>query len=342
MPELQNRSEHLPPVILNNSGDVRTVGMEIEFAGLQLEEAAEIIKSCYGGKIEKQHRYHYDIVETRYGQFEVELDARILKKMAVNDSFRKFGIEIDEQKLMESVEDILDKVAMTIVPLEIIMPPVKIREMEAMEELRRQLQIHRAEGTGTSWVHAFGMHINIETPDLNTQTLLNYLRAFLLVYPWLLKRLKVDISRRISPFVDPFSTSFTEMILDVDYSPDRQQLIEDYLSFNPTRNRPLDMMPIFAMLDENKVQAAIKGEKNKPRPTFHYRLPNSRIDDPDWSFLKEWNHWLIVEKLASDEEMIHKLSRLYLMRKDKTIVSFNREWVKTIDILLDPDEQIKT
>ena len=26
----------------------------------------------------------------------------------------------------------------------------------------------------------------------------------------------------------------------------------------------------------------IEGQKVKPRPTFHYRLPNSMIDEPEW------------------------------------------------------------
>lgn len=342
MTKLKDKTEYLPPILNDSDGSPRKVGLEIEFAGMELEEAARIIQSCYGGEIMEKHRYHFDVNDTSLGNFEVELDARILKKMAVNNSFRKMGMNIDEQKLMESVEDVLDKVAKTFVPLEIIMPPVAIENLEKMERLRRELQHHRAEGTKVSWVNAFGMHINIESPNLKTTTLLSYLRSFMLIYPWLLDRLKVDFSRRISPFVDPFPNAYTEMVLDVDYNPDSKCLIEDYLEFNSTRNRPLDMMPIFAMLNNKRVTEVMEGEKNKPRPAFHYRLPNSRIDDTDWSFLEEWHYWLVVENLANDDEMIRRLSKLYLMRKDKILVSFNKEWAETVGILLDLDEKNET
>lgn len=82
----------------------------------------------------------------------------------------------------------------------------------------------------------------------------------------------------------------------------------------------------------------MKGSKNDPRPAFHYRLPNSRIDDPGWRFEDEWNLWLEIEKLAGDKEMLHKLSRLYVIRKKETILSFHKEWANTVTILLDFDE----
>jgi len=93
------------------------------------------------------------------------------------------------------------------------------------------------------------------------------------------------------------------------------------------------------MLNNELITPVMEGEKNDPRPTFHYRLPNSRIDDPEWRFADEWNHWLAVEKLVSNNEMFEKLSRLYLLRRDETVISFRKEWAKTLEILLDLDDQ---
>ena len=42
------------------------------------------------------------------------------------------------------------------------------------------------------------------------------------------------------------------------------------------------------------------------RPTFHYRLPNCRVDEPDWRIAHEWNAWVTVEALAADEDALHK------------------------------------
>ncbi len=328
----------LPPTPNNKAGNQRCVGLELEFAGIKIEEAAKIIQSLYGGKIEKEHRYHFQIIDTEFGDFTVELDARILKKMASENIFEKWGIKIDEKTVRKSIEDVVDKLAKTVVPLEVVMPPVQIKKLHRLEELRNELQKNKAEGTGTSLVHAFGMHINIESPDLETPTLLRYLRSVVLLYPWLLKVLKIDFMRRVSPFVDPYPPKYVQKILDPSYNPDQQQFIEDYLEFNATRNRVVDMMPIFGLLNAKLIEPVMEGEKNAPRAAFHYRLPNSRIDDADWRFEDEWNHWLAVEKLAEDEEMLRKLSRLYLLRKEETVISFRKEWVETIKILLDLDE----
>jgi hypothetical protein len=327
-----------PSTEKNAQGDQRKVGLELEFAGIEIESAAKIVQSLYGGELHREHRYHFEIKDSELGNFRVELDARILRKMASQDFFSKWGMDLDEESIRKSLEDVVDKLAKTVVPLEVVMPPVPLNELHRLEELRRELQKNRAEGTHTSLVHAFGMHINVESPDLETGTLLRYLRSFIILYPWLLEELEIDFSRRISPFVDSFPQKYVKKILDPSYTPDQEQFISDYVEFNPTRNRPIDMMPIFGMLNEKLIHPVMEGKKNEPRPTFHYRLPNSRINDKDWRFEDEWNHWLEIEKLAEDKEMLHKLCRLYLRRKEETVISFRKEWAQTVIILLDLDE----
>lgn len=328
----------LPPIQHNADGQLRSVGLELEFAGIDPDKTAKIISELFGGEIHKEHRYSIDIVNTSLGDFRVELDARILRKMAQENILSRLGINVEGESIGKSIEDIVDKLARSVVPLEIVMPPIAIDKLHKMEQLRKVLQQNKAEGTHASMVHAFGMHINIEAPDLETSTLLNYLRAFVIVYPWLLVALKIDMTRRLSPFVDPFPDKYVQKILNPEYDPDQNQLIEEYLEYNPTRNRPVDMMPIFGVLNKGLVNPIMKGEKNDPRPTFHYRLPNSRIDDPDWRFEDEWNYWLVVEQLVADDDMLDKLSRLYLFRKKETVISFRKEWAGTVEILLDLDE----
>lgn len=328
----------LPRIVDTNDGKARRVGLELEFAGIEIEKAAEIIQSLFGGRLQKENRYHYEILDTELGNFRVELDARVLRKMASEELFSQWGIELDEETFRRPLEEVVDKLAKTVVPLEIVMPPVPIQKLHRLESLRDKLQKNKAEGTHTSLVHAFGMHINVESPDLRISTLLRYMRSFMILYPWLLQVLEIAFSRRLSPFVDPFPNKYVNKVLDPAYDPDQEQFIEDYLEFNPTRNRPLDMMPIFAMLNEKLLQPVMEGKKNEPRPTFHYRLPNSSIDDPEWRFEDEWNHWLEIEKLAGDEEMLNKLSRLYITRKKETVLAFRKEWATTVTILLDLDE----
>lgn len=328
----------LLPIKVNSQGSPRKVGFELEFAGISIMKTARIVSSLFGGTIKQNNRYDVEIENTELGNFTVELDARMLQTMARQDVFDTSQLNLEEGSIRKSVEEIIDKLAMSVVPIEIVMPPVALSEMYRLEELRRALQENKAEGTKASLVHAFGMHINFEVPDLSIPTLLRYLQAFILVYPWLLTKLEIDFSRRISPFVDPFPEKYVRKVLGLDYKPEKDQFIKDYLEFNPTRNRPLDMMPIFGILNNDLVQEVMEGEKNRPRPTFHYRLPNSRVDDPGWRFEEELKYWMVVEQLAEDREMLQKLSRLYLVRDRDTLLSFHKEWAQTIAILLDLDE----
>lgn len=324
-----------PPVQYNSDGEDRKVGLELEFSGIELHKIAEIIVSIYGGVIIEKHRYHYEVKDTELGTFRVELDARILQKMARQN----MDVTFDEQSIRKSIEDVVDKLAKTVVPVEVVMPPLRVSELEKLEQLRTKLQENKAEGTDTSFVHAFGMHINIEVPELAPVSVLNYLKAFIIVYPWLLNILEINISRKISPFVDAFPDKYSRMVIDPSYQPSFQQMIEDYIEYNNTRNRPLDMMPVFGMINNKLIRKVMEGEKNDPRPAFHYRLPNSRINEPGWRFEEEWNNWLVVERLASDKAMLEKLSRLYLYRRKQKVIAFRNEWAQTISILLGLDEQ---
>ena len=86
-------------------------------------------------------------------------------------------------------------------------------------------------------------------------------------------------------------------------APSLEELIDDYLEFNPTRNRSLDMLPLFQYLDKERIDAVIDDERVKPRPTFHYRLPNCDIDDPGWNLDNSLDTWLQVEQLAFDKKL---------------------------------------
>src|SRR5690606_29497891 len=115
-------------------------------------------------------------------------------------------------------------------------------------------------------------------------TLLAYLRAFFLLYDWLYEESEIPIARKVAPFIHDFPPEYVAHVLNPDYAPNLETLIDDYLRFNPTRNRPLDMLPLFAHLDRERVFAQpVERELVKARPTFHYRLPNSMVDDPKWS-----------------------------------------------------------
>jgi hypothetical protein len=55
----------------------------------------------------------------------------------------------------------------------------------------------------------------------------------------------------------------------------------------------------------------------RPRPAFHYRLPNCRVDDPSWRVAREWNYWIAIEELAADRKRREAMTARYLELRQK-------------------------
>ena len=176
--------------------------------------------------------------------------------------------------------------------------------------------------------------MNPELPDSNAETLLAYLQAFVCLFPWLLKRSEVDWSRRIAPYIDKFGSDYVEHLIAADYAPDRETLIDDYLQFNPTRNRALDMLPAFANVDEKRVRDVVDSNLIKPRPALHYRLPNCLIDEDGWNLDTPWRHWLQVEHLAADDDTRRNMMAAFLDHLDDPIQKLLDDWTKRTETWL--------
>jgi Putative amidoligase enzyme len=302
----------LPPVIHNRAGEVRRAGFEFEFSGLNLEMAAGLVQRVFGGCDVPESTFARRVVDTPYGDVTVEIDSTFLKQKHYERPLRSMGLDLDRLDT-QPLENLLIGVASNMVPFEIGLPPIPVTELEPLEELRRLLHEHRAEGTRASLLYMFGLHINPESPRVDAPTLLNHLRSFILLYPWLEEQIQVDITRRLGPYINSFPPEYARLILAEDYPAMSGRLIADYVRFNPTRNRPLDMLPILACLDRERTLSAIEDPHlTRPRPAFHYRMPNSLIDEPDWRVAREWNTWVIVERLANDTEQLDCLAREYL------------------------------
>jgi hypothetical protein len=110
------------------------------------------------------------------------------------------------------------------------------------------------------------------------------------------------------------------------YSPNRAQLIDDYLDANPTRNRALDMLPLFAYVDESRVRERVQDERIKARPALHYRLPNSEVDRADWNLNTPWNDWLVVERLAAHPARLERLCEAYSDYLNQTLGRIIGDW----------------
>lgn len=304
---------HKPPRETTEDGNLRRVGVEIEFAGVPIEEAVSIVTNLYGGTDDAKSRFEHCIRGTKFGDFRVEIDSKPLIAGKHQRMMSLVGLE--DERTRDAIDHALQRIAQVWIPCEIVAPPVPYTALSELESLRTELCRREARGTRKSVLYGFGFQLNVEVPSRDAETLLRHLQAFLVLYDWLSEVVDVDVTRRIGPFIRPFPLDYRKKVLDPGYAPSIDTLIDDYLLANPTRNRPLDMLPVFATIDAPKVAVAARDFENvRARPAFHYRLPNSLVDDPTWSFATEWNRWIEIERLANDPARMRELEDIFASR----------------------------
>jgi len=287
----------------------RKIGVEIEFSNLKLSKCAQIIHKLYGGEIVQNSRYDYRVKKTSIGEFKLELDAQLLKKLVTDPAYGKISKIFGPH---DELGEIIEKTASFLIPYEVVTPPVAIAKIDLIDRLVEKLRLGGALGTTHAFQYAFGVHLNVEPAIMDFRVVLKIFQAFLMLQLWLERQTEVDITRKISPFIEDFDKKYILLVMNPEYKPNKEHFIKDYLRYNPSRNRALDMLPLFTYWDSKIVRQALPKEKINPRPTFHYRLPNSKIDLFRWSVSDEWKLWEIVEKLALDDKLFSKLQREFI------------------------------
>jgi hypothetical protein len=302
-----------PPRKMNARHELRKVGLEIELANLSLDQVLSLIALVVGGTPEADGPTLGRVSDTRLGTFKAEFDWLALKERRYLRPLEQLGIS-PESGTAQLLEDSVLRVVKEFVPMEIVTPPIPWTRLDELDALWSTLRAAGGEGTRDSLLYAFGLHLNPELPDLEVSTTLDYLRAFLLLEDWIREVSDIDLARRFSPFIRPFPAAYMERVLDPDYRPDWPTFIEDYVTHNPTRNRSLDLLPLFRAInpqlelsDRVDTWYLVQG-----RPTFHYRLPNSELTLPGWSPAVDWNRWVEVERLAEAKKLLSTLSEDYL------------------------------
>lgn len=288
----------MPPWTTTAAGTLRCVGVEIEMNGVGIDKLAATVAGLLGLSTSAKGRYERTLCGDPAGEWEVEVDFRLLKQWGRDDH-------------KNAAEDALKWLAEPWVPLELVSPPLPLDRLGDIERIIDVLRTAGAKGTSDALTNAFGMQLNPEVPAEDAGTLVRYLKAYACLQDWLFERAHVNLARRATPYVDPFPVAYVRMLVAPDYAPDLGTMIDDYLVDNPTRNRALDLMPLFAHLDEPRVRRTTDDPLIKARPTFHYRLPNSEIHRPDWRFADVWNDWLEVERLAADDARLAACCRRY-------------------------------
>jgi len=305
------------PTLNDHKGDERTVGFELEFTGLSLSQASEAVRQALGGDVTKKHKALHLVTVDGLGEFHVELDWSYLKKTA-------------EQNPDADHVTLLRDAASLVVPIEVVCPPIPVTVLHKLDPMVRELRLAGAMGTEDSVLAAFGVHVNAALPALDADTIHRHIKAFSLLQWWLVQAHDVNVSRRITPYVDLYPEAYVRDIINT-RAPDIDRVFDSYLEHNATRNRALDMLPLLAHLDEDRVKKAVDDERIKARPTFHYRLSNCSIDDAQWDLAQSWNLWVVVEKLACQPDLMDQLGKDFIAASRPLLGINEQRWIERVD-----------
>ncbi|MBW4933728.1 amidoligase family protein [Marinobacter sp. F4206] len=314
----------MPDILRTDDGKERRVGIEIELSGLGYDALVNLMARFLGTEPDLQSRYVTKL-DTDLGSFTIELDSDPIKDLDLTDERLPDTI----RELGGQAMEVIDAAAERVVPLEIITPPIPFSEVPRIEALSDKLREEGALGSREAIYYAFGLQLNPELPDLKPATLVRYFQAFAALYEWLKSRHQLDISRKFTTYIEPWSSRYTDLLMEDDYAPDQEQLMRDYLEYNPTRNRALDLLPLFAHLDSELLGQYVDDPRIKSRPTLHYRLPDCDIDNPSWHFSSVWNDWVILEQIASDASQLAELRRLFREKSKINLHNLTHSWLDT-------------
>lgn len=281
--------EHLPAPA-RRDGETRKVGIEVECGGLSEDRLSELVAARFGGHVETTGPYTRKVVGTGIGDVEVLLDTALRDK--VSSEVARAGLDWGR----------------AVIPVEFVTGPVEPSEIPRIDALCDDLARAGAFGTESGVLLGFGVHLNVALRGMEVEDILPALTAFALMEDWMRGRIAIDYSRRILPFVDPYPASLVDRLCDPEIDWTLERLTGVYLSEAASRNHALDALPILKEADPGRVVEAVPQMDHKgARPAWHYRLPDARIDDPDWSIALEWNRWCAVERVAADDHLLGRL-----------------------------------
>jgi Putative amidoligase enzyme len=319
----------LPPRARTVDGRQRRVGVEVEFAELDPQQAAALVVRRFGGAPAQIDPHRCDVRGSTLGDWTIQLDLSFVHKQEPAEEPRDV---LDE--ILGEIRVALGHVGKLLMPNEVAAPPVPFDGLTMLDELVADLRSAGAVGTEGGLLYAFGLHFNPEVASFEPAHLLSVLRAYLLASPWLRAEGDIDTTRRLSSYIDPFPDDYAALVLDPRYAPDLDQFVDDYLDANPSRNRELDLFPLFAHIAPIAFGARIEDRQVRPRPTWHWRLPNSRVGVPGWSILPDWNRWVAVERLAEDAPRLAALARLHRDRRAEGMpdlyLAESRAWIEPL------------
>ncbi|NVO26150.1 hypothetical protein HJ526_01845 [Donghicola sp. C2-DW-16] len=285
------------PAPVTVQGAERHIGVEVEFADLTEEQAAKVLVETLGGSAECTVDNDWLVRGSEIGDIQVYLDTvyRTAEKSVLRDVGLKLGREV--------------------IPVELVTDPLAFDQLPVLDRALNALRDAGAKGSGDGWYYGFGVHLNIEVEGHSPADVLRPLLAYALIEDWMRVALPIDPSRTVLPWTDPYPTALVEELILLGVEPSAKALVETYTRHCADRNRGLDMLPVMKALWPTELEEAIGADKVSEingRPTYHFRLPDSRLDEESWSLADEWDRWLLVEQIASRPQIVEELADAWL------------------------------
>ena len=295
---------------MRSDGRARRTGIEIEFAGLTERGAAELVQRLWGGRLAARGTRDFAVTGGQLGDVTVELDTALASTGA-------------EALLVEALGEL--------VPVEIVTPPLAPDDLPEADRLVKALRAAGARGTRDGIAFGFGVHLNPEVAEATAGFILPVVRAFALLEDWLRADDPIDPTRRLLPFVTPWPRRLVDALAAEGAGWDIAALADAYLALSPTRNRALDLLPLLEHLAPERVRAALpEGQAKGGRPTFHYRLPEARVDEADWSIAYEWNRWVLIERVAARPELLAELAAGWAEHR-AALTTLRGDWARSVE-----------
>lgn len=304
-------------------GEPRRVGVEVEFSGLDEHTAAGIFADAIGGApVSEEDGGVHAVESARFGTCAFYLDTR-------------YRDDLDKVPVLPAKD-----LARRVVPVELATDPFDPADLGHFQTGLAALRRAGATGSRDGLLLGFGFHLNVEIASPDAADLWRTLTAYALIEDLLRASLDVDISRRALPFIAPYPTAMTTDLVSAPITT-RDALVELYLHHAPTRNHGLDMLPILAHLAPRQVRNRIEGgTETKPRPAWHFRLPDCRIDEPGWSIFDAWSAWRAVENLAAAPALFDALRQAWLYEHSNRLPTTRRHWTRKVASILDAPQEI--
>jgi len=304
------------PATTRPDGKPRRTGVEIEFSGLTEAAAAQLVARLWGGRVTERSPHVLAVEATRLGEIGIELDTALKDKADL------------------PLADTLLDLSREVVPVEIVTPPLQPDDLAEIDGLLTALAQEGAKGSEDGLLLAFGLHLNPELAAETAGAVVPVARAFALVEQWLRAADPPDLSRRALPFIDPWPRVFVDRIADEGAEWGLDDLRDAYLELVGSRNHGLDLLPLLEHLFPERVRAALPdGAAKGGRPAWHYRLPQTGIGTPGWSFAREWNRWVLVERIAADAPLLDRLAGAWAAHR-AALTSLRPNWAHDVSDIL--------